>query len=450
VTSPFVFISVILSCFLLLIFVTPLNRYLNTDFGITDFLNWELFGLLSGVFFTVSILSGIYPALIASSYNPIKTIKGNAKGGQNARNILVGIQVLITAFVLTSSLLVYKQLDYIQKKDLGFDREHIIVISNTNVLKDKQESFMQEIKRFPQIADVTFTNQIPCIDIANTETFLKENNESTNMFHFYADDRFVNTFNLQILSGREFSKEMMTDKNTVIINEAAVKSLKLTNPIGQLLSPGASKDWYEIIGVCKDFNFKSLHYVIEPAMLYMHKGVHNYMCLKVKDFNSSIDIVKEKWKDFISDVPFNYFSLNETINHLYHREQITKRLLFLSFIIIIGITFLGIYGLITYTMLKRRKDVAIYKVFGAETYHIIIKYVKEIQIVILIPCIFSVPVAYFLVTEWLQNFAYQINIGIFDFLIPWTVISAVALISTVSQIIFAANTNPIKVLKKMK
>jgi putative ABC transport system permease protein len=447
-TMFFVFISVILSCFLLLIFVTPLNQYLSADFGITDFLNWKLFGLLSGIFFIVSILSGFYPALIAASYNPIKAIKGNAKGGRSARNILVGIQVLITAFVLASSLVVYKQLNYIQKRDLGFDKEHIIVISNANALKDQQESFMQEIKKNQQITDATFTDQIPCIDITNAETFLTENNGSTNMFHFYADDGFVNTFNFQILSGREFSKEMMTDKNTVIINETAVKSLKLTNPIGQLLNPAPSKDWYEIIGVCKDFNFKSLHYVVEPAMLFMHKGTHNYLCVKVNDFNSSINIIEGKWKDFVSDVPFNYFSLNETINHLYHREQITKRLLFLSFIIIIGITFLGIYGLITYTMLKRRNDVAIYKVFGAETYHIIIKYVKEIQIIILIPCIFSAPISYFLVTEWLQNFAYQINIGIFDFLIPWAIISVVALFSTVFQIISAANTNPARVFNK--
>jgi putative ABC transport system permease protein len=446
-TMFFVFISLILSCFLLLIFVPPLNQYLSMDFGINSFLNWKLFGLLSGVFFIVSILSGIYPALIAASYNPIKAIKGNAKGGRNTRNILVGIQVLITAFVLTSSLLVYKQLNYIQKRDLGFDKEHIIVISHANALKNKQESFMQEIKKIPQIIDAAFTNQIPCIDVYNSETFLKENNRSTNMFYFYADDGFMSTFNCQILLGREFSKEMMTDKNTVIINEAAVKSLNLTNPIGQFLDPEGSKNWFEIIGVCKDFNFKSLHYVVEPAMLFMHKGTHNYLCLKVNDFNSAINIIERKWKDFITDVPFNYFSLNETINHLYLREQIMNRLLFMFFIIIIGITFLGIYGLITYTMLKRRKDVAIYKVFGAETYHIIIKYVKEIQIVILIPCILSVPVSSFLVKEWLRNFAYQIDVGIFDFLIPWLIISAVALISTIFQIISAANIKPDSVFK---
>jgi putative ABC transport system permease protein len=214
-----------------------------------------------------------------------------------------------------------------------------------------------------------------------------------------------------------------------------------------ILNPAPSKDWFEIIGVCKDFNFKSLHYGVEPAMLFMHKGIHNYLCLKVNDFNSSINFVEGKWKDFINDVPFNYFFLNEKINHLYHQEQITKRLLFMFFIIIIAITFLGIYGLITYTMLKSRKDVAIYKVVGAETYNIIIKYVKEIQFIILIPCIFSVPISYFLVKEWLQNFAYQINIGIFDFLISWAIISMVALISTIFQIISAANINPVKVLK---
>jgi putative ABC transport system permease protein len=447
-TMFFVFISIILSCFLLLIFVPPLNQYLGMDLGINSFLNWKLFGLLSGVFFIISILSGIYPALVAAFYNPIKAIKVNIKGGRNTRNILVGIQVLITSFVLTSSLLIYKQINYIQTRDLGFDKEHIIVISHANALKDKQELFMQEIKQFPQIIDAAFTNQIPCIDIVNSETFLNGENRSTNMFQFYADDGFVSTFNFQILSGSEFSKEMMTDKNTVIINETAVKSLKLTNPTGQLLNPAPSKDWYEIIGVCKDFNFKSLHYVVEPAMLFMHKGIHKYLCLKVNDFNSVINIIEEKWKDFIIDVPFNYFSLNEKINHLYLREQITNRLLFMFFIVIIGITFLGIYGLITYTMLKRRKDVAIYKVFGAETYHIIIKYVKEIQIVILVPYILSVPIAYSLIKEWLQNFAYQINVGIFDFLIPWAIISMIALFSTIFQIISAANTNPIKNIKK--
>ena len=308
---------------------------------------------------------------------------------------------------------------------------------------------MQEIKKSTQIIDATFTSQIPCIDSWNSETFLEgKNRTSTNMFQFYADDGFVSTFNFQILSGREFSKEMMTDKNTVIINEAAAKSLKLTNPVGQRLNPAPSEDWFEIIGVCKDFNFKSLHYRVEPAMLFMHNGIHNYLCLKVKsnDFNSSINFVEGKWKDFIKDVPFNYFFLNEKINHLYHQEQITKRLLFVFFITIIGITFLGIYGLVTYTMLKRRKDVAIYKVVGAETYEIIIKYVKEIQIIILISCVLSVPISYFLVKKWLQNFAYQINIGMFNFLITWVVISVVALISTIFQIISAANINPVKVL----
>jgi putative ABC transport system permease protein len=452
-TMFFVFISVILSCFLLLIFVPSLNQYFNMDFRIVDFLNWKLFGLLSGMFFIVSILSGIYPALIAASYKPIKAMKGNLndkiKGGGSIRNILVGIQVLITAFVLTSSLLVYEQINYIQERDLGFDKEHIVVISNANALKDGQKSFMQEIKKFPQIIDATFTNQIPCIDIVNSETFLEGKNVSTNMFQFYADDGFVSTFNFQILSGREFSKEMTTDKNTVIINEAAAKSLKLTNPAGKLLNPAPSKDWYEIIGTCKDFNFKSLHYLVEPAMVFMHEGIHDYLCLKVKsnDVNSSINFVERIWKDFINeDIPFNYFFLNEKINHLYHQEQITKRLLFVFFIIIIGVTFLGIYGLVTYTTLKRRKEVAVYKVLGAETHYIIIKFVKEIQIVILVSFILSVPISYFLVQEWLQNFAYQINIKMSGFLIAWAIIAVVALISTISQIISTANIKPAKVL----
>ncbi|MDR0602779.1 MAG: ABC transporter permease [Bacteroidales bacterium] len=451
-TMFFVFISIILSCCLLLLFVPSLNRYLNMDFGITNFLNWGLFGLLSGIFFIVSILSGIYPALIAASYNPVKALKGNLsdkKGGGNTRTVLVGIQVLITAFVLTSSLLVYEQINYIQKRDLGFDKEHIVVISQANALKDNQESFMQEIKKFPQITDATFTSQIPCIDIVNSETFLEGKDVSTNMFQFYADEEFVNVFNFQILSGREFSKEMTTDKNAVIINEAAVRSLKLTNPIGKLLNPAPSEDWFEIIGTCKDFNFKSLHYHVEPAMVFMNKGIHKYLCLKVKfrDFSSSINFVKGKWKDFINkDVPFNYFFLNEKINHLYQQEQITKRLLFVFFIMIIGITFLGIYGLVTYTTLKRRKDVAVYKVLGAETYYIIIKYVKEIQIIILVSCVLSVPVSYFLIKEWLQNFAYQINITMFSFLITWVIISVVALISTIFQIVSAANIKPAKVL----
>jgi putative ABC transport system permease protein len=452
-TMFFVFISVILSCFLLLLFVPLLNRYLNTDFGIVNFINWEIFGLLFGIFFVTSILSGIYPALIAASYKPLKAIKGNlndkVKGGR-IRNILIGIQVLITAFVLTSSLFVYEQINYIQNRDLGFDKEHIVVISHANALKEKQESFMQEIKKFPQIMDATYTNRIPCIDIANSVIFSEGKSESANMFQFYADEGFVSTFNFQILSGRGFSKEMMTDKNTVIINEAAVKSLNLTDPVGRFLNPATSEDWYEIIGVCKDFNFKSLHYHVEPAMLFMNKGTHKYLCLKVKsdDFGSSIDFVERQWKDFIKDVPFNYFFLNEKINHLYHQEQITKRLLFVFFIIITGITFLGIYGLITYTTLKRRKEVAIYKVLGAETYYIIIKFVKEIQIVILVSCILSAPVSYFLVKEWLQNFAYQIDVRIFVFLITWVIISVIALISTVFQIISAANIKPAKVLNR--
>jgi putative ABC transport system permease protein len=455
-TMFFVFISVILSCVLLLLFVPPLNRYLSMDFGIVNFLNWQLFGLLLAIFFTVSILSGIYPALIAASYKPLKAIKGNlrdkVKGG-STRNILVGIQVLITAFVLTSSLLVYVQINYIQKRDLGFDREQIIVISHANALKEKQESFMQEIKKFPQIMDATSTNQIPCIDIANSSTFIEGKsgeNESIIMYQFYADEGFVSTFDFQILSGRGFSREMMTDENTVIINEAAARSLNLTNPAGQHLNPAMSGVWYEIIGICKDFNFKSLHYHVEPAMLFMHKGIHNYLCLKVKfkDFSSSIKFVEGKWKAFVRDVPFNYSFLNEKINHLYHQEQITKRLLFVFFIIIIGVTFLGIYGLVTYTTLKRRKEVAVYKVLGAETYYIIIKFVKEIQIVILVSCVLSVPVSYFLVKEWLQNFAYQINIKMSSFLITWAVISVVALASTIFQIVSAASIKPAKILNK--
>jgi putative ABC transport system permease protein len=404
------------------------------------------------MFFIISILSGAYPAWIAASYKPVKAIKGNlrdkGKGG-GSRNILVGIQVLITAFVLTSSLLVYEQINYIQKKDLGFDKEHIIIIPNANALKNQQESFMQEIKKFPQIIDATFTTRIPCIDVYNSVTFLEGKDRlSANMFQFYADEGFVSAFDFQILSGREFSKE--TDKNVAIINEAAVKSLNLTNPIGQLLNPAPSEDWYEIIGVCKDFNFKSLHYHVEPAMLIMYKGIHKYLCLKVKykDFGSSINFVGGKWKDFVNTVPFNYFFLNEKINHLYQQERTTQRLLFVFFVIIIGVTFLGIYGLVTYTTLQRRKDVAIYKVLGAETHYIIIKYVKEIQIVILISCIISVPISYLLVKEWLQNFAYQIDIKITGFLITWVIISAVALLSTIFQIISAANIKPAKVLNE--
>jgi putative ABC transport system permease protein len=346
-------------------------------------------------------------------------------------------------------------LKYIQNKKLGFDKEQVVVIQRTWELREKREAFKNELLQYPAIINVAYSDAIPGRMNSNSiyQPEGRTANEQNLLWQFPGDDDLVETLKLEITHGRDFSQKFTSDTLSILLNESAVEACGLSDPIGKRLIQigGKPEDnrYLTIVGILKDFHFESLHQKIRPLIMLLNRGPSLQMLARIQPENitSTLKVIENKWKQFVPGKPFNFFFLDDDYNQLYQAEQRTGQIFTAFSILAILIACLGLFGLASFTAEQRTKEIGIRKILGASIGNIIFNLTKEFSKWVLIANLVAWPIAYFIMNNWLQNFAYRINLNLWIFLFAAIIALFIALTTVSFQAIKAALTNPVEALR---
>jgi putative ABC transport system permease protein len=422
---------------------------------------WTIVGLILVLILIVGVVAGTYPAFILSGFRPIEAMKGDLFRGSKgiwSRNILVLIQFTVSIILITSTLLIFKQMQYIQSKNLGFDKENVLVIPlRSNEVGKKAEAIQNEFLTMPEVMSASLTDGIPGRSMSGIG-FYPEGGDNTSPWIIYVmevDEHLVPVMEMTILEGRNFSADFGTDTAAVIINEALKKRLGWEDPIGKKLyqfgQGGDGDPAYHIIGVAKNYHFKTLHEVVEPSMMRYRADLPDYIVLRMKHGPPSqyLGVLQEKWEKHESAFPFDYLFLDEDLEREYASERNMGRLFIFFTILAIFIACLGLFGLASFSAQRRTKEIGIRKVLGAPAAGLVFNLGKEFTRWVLVANILAWPVAYWLIDRWLQSFAFRIswteNFWIFP--VAGLIALFIALVTVVGQAIHAATMNPVDAVK---
>ena len=425
--------------------------------------NWVFFFV---AILLVSLVSGLYPAFRLSSLRPAITVKG--KTDQNPRKIfslrrgLVTFQFIISAFLIVSTLLVFKQFQFIQKSNLGFDKEAIITLRMVDKYSSRNYKVLKEkLEKYPQIESAAISASVPSkSEFYSFEVFPKEGvqkGKGISMKSLGMDEDFIKTFDLRVVEGRGFSANIPSDQNEAfLVNKEAVEALGWgDNTIGQELTfkfytRGEVEQKGQVIGVV-DFHFQSLHQSKEPIILYINKHPFytDYLSVKVntKNLKEVMDILSSTWKEFHPDKPMDYFFLDDEINAMYKSEIMITKIFVIFAALSVFIACLGIFGLSAYSVLQRSKEISIRKVFGANDLQIFKILSKEYFFIILLANLIVIPIVFVFGNKWLENFAYHTIISSDIFIISCVLCLLVGFFTVSYQTIKAILLNPSKKLK---
>jgi putative ABC transport system permease protein len=456
------FISLLLAVAIVWLCMAYFNQLSGKQLAIQDLLQpkYTFFLLLLPV--AVGLLSGIYPAFFLSSFNPVTVLKGKFGSGfkkSNLRNVLVVFQFATSIILIAATIIVYRQLNYIQTKNLGFNREQVLVVRGTMALGNNKDVFKEEITKLSGVKNTTYAGYLPVSNSSRTDnSFSKEavmdSKNALSMQVWDIDDTYINCMGMEMIKGRNFSKDFISDSSGIIINETAAKVLGFDNPVGKKLyssfniAEGVKPAIYTILGVVKNFHFESLRENVGP--LCFRYGKSDWaVAFKVNtaDVKNLVSNVESKWKAMAPGQPFAYNFLDEAFDNMYHVEQRTGKLGLTFAVIAILIACLGLFGLATYMAEQRTKEMGIRKVLGATTESLIQLLSKDFLRLVVVALVLAIPLAWFFMHQWLQDFAYRVNI-------PWWVFAAagfaavlIALLTVSYQSIKAALMNPVKSLK---
>jgi putative ABC transport system permease protein len=444
---------------LLVQFILPLfNQVIELKLE-TDYLKrWYLLPFMFVLTIVVGLLAGFYPSFFLASFNPIEVLKGKLKSGAKSkiiRSALVISQFIITIIIFVGTFIIYLQLQFLLNKDLGFNKEQLIIIPRVFALGNQQEVFKNEILKNTSIIDVSFSSAVPSM-FNNNNGYQIEGEDKTKTVIIWTtqtDENFEKTYQLKMAEGRFFSKDMASDSSAAVINEKAVQQFGFKNPLQvRLIKPteDGKGQMLQVIGVVKDYHFDKLSTLIEPAVFILEKPKNLYFVsvkIRTDKVKETVKGIEKAWKEFSSDQPFEYFFMDQRYEQLYTQEKRTQRLTAIFSILSIFIACLGLFGLVSFIAEKRTKEIGIRKALGASIQSLFILLSREIILLIAISSLIAWPISYFIMKNWLQNFAFHIHINFLVFLATSLIIFTIAIATISFQIYKTARINPAEALK---
>jgi putative ABC transport system permease protein len=423
---------------------------------------WYVPLAMLGVALLTGILAGLYPAFFMSSFRPVTALKGLASSGTSnisLRKILVVTQFSVSVALLVSTVVIYRQLNFMQNKSLGLDKERIVTLIQNNPLIPKWETFRDELLTSPNVVNAGRSSRLPAgrlldelggrsVQMGDTMAPL-----TASLKMLAVDMDFVPTYQIPLAAGRSLSRDFPTDTTQAwLLNEAAVRAIgwkSADEAIGKRLIYGGREDCY-VVGVLRDFHFESLHQEIVPMIFFIPRQKTNLNSISVKlggDTPAALAHLKHTWEKFNPDFPFDYAFLDENYGRLYEAEMRQGRLYIVFAGLAILIACLGLFGLATFAAHQRTKEIGIRKVLGASVAGITRLLAKDFLKLVAVAIVIASPVAYWAMNQWLSDFAYRIDIQWWVFVVAGTVAVAIAFFTVSFQSIKAALANPVKSLR---
>jgi putative ABC transport system permease protein len=458
------FLSTIIALVLVALLLKPFNDVSGKSLVFSSIFTTYTWLFVLGLCLITGMLAGLYPAFYLTKFNPVEVLKGMKLFKNNISNLLIRdglvvFQFTISIALIVCTIIVFQQLKYTQYKDLGLNKEDVVVIANTKRLGNVEETFREELTKQNGVIDASASTGVPT-NGKFEDTYNPEEAESDkplikemDISSFMVDEDFIPTLKMQMLQGRNFLKTF-NDSASVILNETAAKQIGWKDPVGKYLAYPGNDQRFKVIGVVKDFNVESLRDLVQPFALfnaasktYYTKSSFISVRLQPGNINKYMSGIEDKWKSFAPDIPFDYSFMDEEFDALYRSEHRMGAVFSVFTYLSIFVACLGLFGLSIFTAERRRKEISVRKVLGASVQGIVQMLSKDFIKLVAIAFVFAAPFAWWAMNEWLQSFAYRINISWWVFALAGLGAVFIALITVSFQAIKAAIANPVKNLK---
>lgn len=459
------FVAVILA----VIIVQLILPWFNNVVGLRLAFDYGDLPLIIGGAVLVGLLAGSYPAFFLSVFNPAIVLRGIQKAsgkGSRLRAGLVIFQFTISIVLFTGTMIVKGQLDYMQEKEPGYNPENLLVVEKTDDIGQQIEAFKQELAGQASVLEVSNSTVIPGEPPSGESVFRMSTPAGDQMqilAMYFTDFNFQQTFGFKMAQGRFFSEEFSTDSNSVVINQAAVEAFGVENPVGEEMvgffgGPDNPDVHLPIIGVVEDFHFESLHSAIRPmvivpfgARIFGGPGptFGRYTTLRIRsdDIAVTLSSVEDTWMGFALDQAFEYVFFEDAFNALYRNEFRTQAIASMFAVLAVFVACLGLLGLASFTAEQRTKEIGIRKVLGATVTGIFTLLSSDVLKLVVISALLSLPISWYALHNWLENFAYRVSFSLLTFIIASLVAVAIALLTITWQVMKAATVNPVTALR---
>ncbi len=452
------FISLLVSLIIIKITLPYFNNMLGESLALNLFTGWYTIPVLLLFSMVIGFLAGSYPAFYLSSFNPYEVLKGSMKNNMKnsrLRRILVVFQFSVSILLIVGTLIMYRQINYMLNKDTGFNREQLLVINRARALGSQVTSFKKAVREIPGVINIASSTAVPGRNNNNIGYMMEGNNDETFLIQTnWIDYDFLEVYGMTLAKGRTFNPLFSTDSKACLVNEATVKNFGITNiEKTRFMIPADSAriNYFPVIGVVKNFNFESLHTPVGPY-IFRYKTddfLWGYLTVKIsaKDYAKTITEIGNIWKQFTSDDQLQYYFVDEDFKKMYNQEKQNAHMAVVFSLLAILIAALGLFGLTSFTVEQRTREIGLRKAMGASLTEIYIVISKEVIILVSISALIAWPIIYYFAGKWLENFYYRINLGIISFIEGMTIVLGIAILTISYRILKAANVNPAQSLK---
>lgn len=457
-SSILTLISLVFALIIIKVSLPYVNNLIGSSLSLKLFTAWYTIPVLVLFALFVGFLSGSYPALFLSSFNPYEVLKGESRSSTTTgklRKVLVVFQFAVSILLIIGTMVMYNQIKYMLNKDVGFNKEQVIVINRADALGPRVKAFKESIKQILGIINITSSTAVPNRNTNNNgygiegrkdESFLIQTN--------FVDYDYLETYGMKIVKGRSFNESFASDKLACIINESALKEFNITDldktRFLQPTGPGTYNN-LQLIGVVKNFNFESLRNPIRPYIFCFKSDGMTYGFLSVKlsaeNYSKTINEIENKWKEFTSNTPLQYYFVDQDFENIYIQEKQNARMAVIFSVLAIFIAALGLFGLTSFTVEQKTKEIGVRKAMGSSVAGIYLVISKDVFILVTISALLSWPLIYYIAGRWLENFYYRINLSIITFIAGLSIALGIAILTISYRILRAANINPALSLK---